>query len=252
MEKSLTEIKPFSAGSDVTVFEFIDKFNAYCLGTKKAKLYHNYLSISIQAQTESFNHNFDEMINFLRSTYGKIEVVSANLLAELERRKKPGDNELPERADSLLAIMNVILRIQNLRTHLPEEQVMAEISSYSFLHRIQNLLCTADYLKLSRDLVQNGLDARVALGPNALRVTLNRLKTTIAVLEPVVEKMKGKVKSKSVHVVDLGNKDDGEAGHLDHVYSIDSRLTTSGKWWNRNFQFPCPIPGHEHAFSRTP
>ena len=35
------------------------------------------------------------MINFLRSTYGKIEVVSANLLAELERRKKPGDNEMP-------------------------------------------------------------------------------------------------------------------------------------------------------------
>ena len=130
LEKSLTEIKPFSAGADVTVFEFIDKFNAYCVGTKKAKaykLYHNYLSISIQAQTESFSHNFDEMINFLRLTYGKIEVVSANLLAELERRKKPGDNELPERADSLLAIMNVILRIQNLRTHLPEEQVMAEL-----------------------------------------------------------------------------------------------------------------------------
>ena len=98
LEKSLTEIKPFSAGSDVTVFEFIDKFNAYCLGNKKAKaykLYHNYLSISIQAQTESFNHSFNEMITFLRSTYVKIEVISANLLAELKRRKKPGDSDLP-------------------------------------------------------------------------------------------------------------------------------------------------------------
>ena len=107
LEKSLTEIKPFSARSDVTVFEF----NAYCLGTKKAKaykLYHNYLSIPIQAQSESLRHNFDEMITFLRSNYGKIEVISANLLAELERRKKPGDNDLPERADSLLAIMNVL------------------------------------------------------------------------------------------------------------------------------------------------
>ena len=98
LEKSLTEIKPFSAGADVTVFEFIDKFNAYCVGTKKAKaykLYHNYLSISIQAQTESFSHNFDEMISFLRLTYGKIEVVSANLLAELERRKSPGTMSSP-------------------------------------------------------------------------------------------------------------------------------------------------------------
>ena len=34
---------------------------------------------------------------------------SDGLLAELERRKKPGDNDLPERAESLLTIMSVIL-----------------------------------------------------------------------------------------------------------------------------------------------
>ena len=99
LEKSLTEIKPFSAGSDVTILEFIDRFNAYCSGMKKAKaykLYHNYLSIFIQAQTESFKHDFDAMISYLQSNYGKIEVISASLLAELERRKKPGDNDLPE------------------------------------------------------------------------------------------------------------------------------------------------------------
>ena len=82
--------------------------------------------------------------------------------------------------------MNVILRIQNLKTHLPEEQVMAEITNYSFLHPIRNLLCITDYLELLRDLVQHNLDARVASGPEALRVTLNQLKNTIAVLEPVV------------------------------------------------------------------
>ena len=109
---------------------------------------------------------------------------------------------------SLLAIMNVILRIQNLRTHLPEEQVMAEISSYNFLHRIRNLLCTTDYLELSRDLVANGLDARVASGPDALRITLNRMKTTIAVLEPVVEKLKAKPRVKSAHVVDSEDRED--------------------------------------------
>ena len=98
---------------------------------------------------------------------------------------------------------------------------MAEISSYSFLHRIRNLLCTTDYLELSRDLVQHGLDARVASGPDALRVTLNRLKTTIALLEPVVEKMRGKAKPKSTHVVDSRDNDGGKPVHIDHVYSID-------------------------------
>ena len=117
LEKSLTEIKPFAADSDVTIYEFVDKFKAYCSGTKRAKAYKlwsSYLSVSIKAQTESLKHDYNAMISYLQTTYGKIEVVSANLLAELERRKKPGDNDLPERADSLLAIMNVILRVQHL------------------------------------------------------------------------------------------------------------------------------------------
>ena len=42
-EKASTNIKPFSAGSDVTIFEFLEKFSAYCAGTKKAyKLYNNF------------------------------------------------------------------------------------------------------------------------------------------------------------------------------------------------------------------
>ena len=58
LEKSMTEIKPFFAGSDVTIFEFLDKFNTYCTGCKKVKaykLYNNYISPSIQAQTASFS-----------------------------------------------------------------------------------------------------------------------------------------------------------------------------------------------------
>ena len=49
-EKVTTEIKPFAEGADVTVFEFLEKFAAYCSGTKKVKaykLYNNYLLASI-------------------------------------------------------------------------------------------------------------------------------------------------------------------------------------------------------------
>ena len=30
---------------------------------------------------------------------------------------------------------------------------------------------------------------------------------------------------------------------LDQLYMIDSRLTSSGRWWNRNYDFPCPLAG---------
>ena len=49
-EKATTDIKLFSAGSDVMIFKFLEKFSAYCAGTKKVKvykLYTNYLSASI-------------------------------------------------------------------------------------------------------------------------------------------------------------------------------------------------------------
>ena len=78
-EKATTDIKPFSAGSDVTIFEFLEKFSAYFAGTKKIKaykLYNNYLSASIQAQTASFQQNYDELIKFLTTTHEKIKVIS--------------------------------------------------------------------------------------------------------------------------------------------------------------------------------
>ena len=93
------------------------------------------MSASIQAQTASFQQNYDELIKFLWTTYGKIEVISGGLLTALEKRKKPADTDYQKRAESLLAIANVILRIRNLKTKLPEEQVTAEITSYNFLHR---------------------------------------------------------------------------------------------------------------------
>ena len=124
------------------------------------------------------------------------------MLAELEKRKKPKDNDYQERAESLLAIANIILHIKNLKTKLPEEQVVAEITSYNFLHRIRNLLSTTDYMDLSKDLIENNLDARVAAGDKALELTLSRIRKTIALLEPMVEKLKAKPKPRSVHMVE--------------------------------------------------
>ena len=68
------------------------------------------------------------------------------MLTELEKCKKRADKDFQERAESLLAIANVILRIRNLKTKLPEEQVVAVITSYNFLHQIRNLLSMTDYM----------------------------------------------------------------------------------------------------------
>ena len=71
LEKTTTDIKLFTAGSDITIFEFLEKFSAYCAGTKKIKaykLYNNYLSASIQTKTATFQQDYDELIKFLKTT----------------------------------------------------------------------------------------------------------------------------------------------------------------------------------------
>ena len=127
---------------------------------------------------------------------------------------------------------------------------MTKIVSYNFFHQIQNLLCNTYYPELSNDFVNRNLDNRVAAGPKALDLTLSRLKKTIMVLEPLVDKMKGKPKSKGVHVI--GNQEDAmlKGQEREVVYAVDSQPAQSGKWWSNEFRFPCPIKFHSYELSQ--
>ena len=107
-------------------------------------------------------------------------------------------------------------------------------------------LCTTNYLELSKNLVQHKLDTCVASGPEALEVTLTQLKNMISVLEPIVDKLKTKVKTKSAHVMDFRDVKVGKNQQVDHVYVLDSQFKSSGRLWNRDFRFLCPILGQEH------
>ena len=107
-------------------------------------------------------------------------------------------------------------------------------------------------MDLSKDLIENNLDARVAARDKALELTLSRSRKTIALLEPMVEKLKTKPKAKSIHTV--GSVDEFpiptevwvETREMDQIYRIDNRLFKSGKWWNANFKYPCPVESHNH------
>ena len=135
--------------------------------------------------------------------------------------------------------MNVIL-LQNLKTKLPAEKLMAEITSYNFLHQIRNLLCNNDYLELLSDFINHSLDNWVAAGQKALKLMLSLLRKTIMVLEPYVDKITGKPKSKGVHVINTQEEDNiPEDQEIEAVYSIvNSRTAQSGKWYSNVFGSP--------------
>ena len=106
-------------------------------------------------------------------------------------------------------------------------------------------------MDLSKDLIENELDARVAAGEKALELMLSRIRKTIALLELMVEKLKTKPKAKSVHTI--GSQEESphakvrtEEKEMDNVYRIDSHLIKSGKGWNNNFKYPCPEDSHSH------
>ena len=67
-----------------------------------------------------------------------------------------------------------------------------ELSERVVEHRIRNLLSMPDYMDLSTELIENELDAQVADGEKALELMLSLIRKTIALLEPMVEKLKTK------------------------------------------------------------
>ena len=69
----------------------------------------------------------------------------------------------------------------------------------------------------------------------------------------MVEKLRMKPKTKSLHTVDLVEESlhtevwaDSQDRSMDFLYRIDARLTKSGKWWDPNLRYPCPIESHKH------
>ena len=103
------------------------------------------------------------------------------------------------------------------------------------------MLSTVDYMELTKDFIYNDLDARIAAGDKALELMLGRIRKTIALLEPMVEKLKVKPKPSSLHNVDIVEESlhmtphieaevDSQDRSLDYLYKYDVRLSKSGKW----------------------
>ena len=96
----------------------------------------------------------------------------------------------------------------------------------------------------------------MAVGDKALELTLSRIRKTIALLEPMVEKLKTKPKPRNVHTVEpmdefpiatqVRTEIRTKNREMDQVYRIDSHLMKSGKWWNANFKYPCQVESHNH------
>ena len=53
----------------------------------------------------------------------------------------------------------------------------------------------------------------------------------------------------TAHVVDSEDIEDSNTRRWDQLYVVDNRLTSSGRWWKRDFPFPCPLAGHDHDLS---
>ena len=62
------------------------------------------------------------------------------------------------------------------------------------------------HMERSKDLVEHNLDNHVTAREKALELILNRIRKTVAVMEPMVEKLQGKPKPKSVNTI--GNQEE--------------------------------------------
>ena len=79
----------------------------------------------------------------------------------------------------------------------------------------------------------------------------------------MVEKLRAKPKPRSLHTIDTVEESHHSVPHvevevdsqdrsLDYLYKFDTGLAKSGKWWDQNLKFPCPIEAHRHELFQCP
>ena len=92
-------------------------------------------------------------------------------------------------------------------------------------------------MELTKDFIDNELDTRVAARDKALELTLGRIRKTIALLEPMVEKLRAKPKPRSLHTIDTVEDGHHSVPHmevevdsrdrsLDYLYKFDTGLAS--------------------------
>ena len=275
-------LKQFTESSELSVFEFIKKFERYTAdkGSKQQKaalLYDQYLEKTLQLKAVDLRHNYDGLTSWLCSHYGKPRVMSKNLLKALPSSTPPADSTVTSGlANYYRSLEAAVKRIQELKDipEMSEDMYTNWVESTDFLDLLVGKLPRKAKDKFFTLMVANGKDVDNLHGIEVFELIVETVKANSKITEAMwksghEEPSRSKTKeptspkvSNRAHATIVGSpqqqsptvhvsasspppksKDNSKSKSKDKTK--DGKLTTSIRP-NSKCEFPCVFERHTH------
>ena len=156
----------FGDDSDMNIFEFLGKFEAYTSEQGSAKeratlLYEQYLHKDVQLELVDRAHDYKLMRGWLISRFGDIKIITDNILKIVARETMPGDFASNKTLTAYYRKLNsAIKKVQGLSktVDMPIEELNAHIYSAEFIAKLIKYVPRLAVNAFMDKLVEKGID----------------------------------------------------------------------------------------------
>ena len=257
LDKKLYDgLKQFGEDSELHIFEFLQKFEAYTeeQGTAKERatlLYEQYLHTNIQLELVDKSTDYSYMKKWLIKRFGEVKVITDNVLKLVSKERIPTDCSSDLASASYYRRLNsVVKKLQELSktVDLPNDELITHIYSSEFLAKLLRYVPRRTELEFRERLAYNGEDVDHIKGRAAFSTLAMTIYSHFSALSGAVrhieldtkeelQKEKTSIKKKSVQ------KAKEESTHGVHFQGVKSKKDQSDK---QRFRHPCTLPQHTH------
>ena len=279
-KKFYEDLKRFSENSEVNIFEFLKKFEAYTEEQGSAKeratlLFEHYLHENVQMELHEMKENYTEMRKWLIERFGDVKVITDNILKKLAKEMIPDD------AISSVAVTNyyrklnsVLIKIKELNktVNMPAEELNAHIYSSEFMSKLLGFVPQKAKFAFRQGLMSENEDYRRVRGAKSFsilaatifkRFELNDSSTkddTAASVSKIPrnskpEKIFSPRNKKTVHSADVSyqgtseDETDQDSAHFQKrspSHKGKQYKTQDSSKNSKNLKHPCCLKNHSH------
>lgn len=277
-KKLYSGLKKFGEDSELHIFEFLSKFEAYTAehGTAKERaelLYDHYLQKEVQLELVDKQTDYKAMRKWLISRFGDIKVITDNILKTVAKEFLPGESSSHQTLAVYYRKLNsVIKKLQELSktVDMPVSELEAHMYSAEFLTKLMKFVPRRTNIVFMDNMTSNGEDDNQVKGESAFKLLAKtifthfsshnrsaRVESANGLGKEKTQKEKSPPKKKTVHQVqvtggnDTGTASDDESScavHYQHSTSKPSKNPTKNRAApsGSKFRFPCTLQNHSH------
>ena len=204
---SSANIGVFSANGELTIYDFLERFENYCCGTTSVradKLYSDHLSPQIKAKIPHLRMNLHGIKQYLITEFGRMEIIVEQIFSELERNRVSPNCTIVQRQSILASMTNCMTKLIGLSSvkELVYSEVLVYFSSHSFIAKLRSVLPEKDAIDFVVKLGEKGLNPHHVSGMAAFTVLQDYCRHVADALESAIPSIEKSVnRGRTVHGV---------------------------------------------------